>query len=63
MQKTKKSIAKRFKITATGKILRRSAGKGHLLRNKSIKQKRRAGLDKPVSQGFCWQVRRAMPFA
>lgn len=63
MQKTKKSIAKRFKITAGGKIMRRTSGTGHLLRNKSVKQKRRAGADKRVADGFCWQVRRAMPFA
>ena len=39
MQKTKKSIAKRFKITASGKVLRRSPGKRHLLSAKTIKQK------------------------
>lgn len=35
-QKTKKSIKKRVKITATGKILRRhQLGSGHLKRKKS----------------------------
>ncbi len=40
-QKTRKSVAKRFKKTATGKIKRESAGRGHLFTNKSSKQKRR----------------------
>lgn len=40
-QKTRKAVAKRFKKTATGKILRQSAGRRHLLTNKTTKQKRR----------------------
>ena len=39
-QKTKKSAAKRFKRTATGKILYRKPGSGHLLAGKSAKRKR-----------------------
>lgn len=58
MQKTKKSVSKRFKITATGKVLRRTAGFRHLLRFKSAKQKSRAGADKSVSPGFSAQVMR-----
>ena len=63
MQKTKKSIAKRFKITASGKVMRRSPGKRHLLRSKSVKQKRRMGQDQRVSDGLSAVVKRAMPFA
>jgi ribosomal protein L35 len=63
MQKTKKSISKRFKITSRGKVLRRSPGKRHLLRSKSVKQKRAAGHDKPVSEGLAANVKRALPFA
>lgn len=62
MQKTKKSIAKRFKITATGKVLRRSPGKRHLLRKKSVKQKRAMGKDKPVSPGLAKHILEALPF-
>jgi len=39
-QKTRKSIAKRFKKTGTGKIKRTSAGGSHILTGKSRKQKR-----------------------
>ncbi|MBN2097902.1 MAG: 50S ribosomal protein L35 [Candidatus Omnitrophica bacterium] len=38
--KTKKSLAKRFKITKSGKIKRQRAGRGHLLSHKSRKRKR-----------------------
>lgn len=33
-QKSHKGILKRFKVTGTGKIVRRRSGKGHLLSNK-----------------------------
>ncbi|OQA26405.1 MAG: 50S ribosomal protein L35 [Verrucomicrobia bacterium ADurb.Bin345] len=39
--KTKKAAAKRFKVTARGKIKRPSTGRGHLLGHKSRKRKRR----------------------
>ncbi len=42
MRKTKKSIAKRFKVTGRGKILRRTPGRRHLLGAKSTKQKRQS---------------------
>lgn len=38
--KTKKSVAKRFKITAGGKVLRSSAGRRHLCQTKSPKRRR-----------------------
>jgi large subunit ribosomal protein L35 len=40
--KTRKSVAKRFKLTAKGKVLRTSAGRRHLMQTK--KPKRRRGL-------------------
>ena len=39
-QKTRKSVVKRVKITATGKVLRTAAGKRHLATGKSRKRKR-----------------------
>jgi large subunit ribosomal protein L35 len=44
--KTHSSTKKRFKVTATGKILRRSAMKSHNLEHKSQKLKR--GFDKDI---------------
>jgi large subunit ribosomal protein L35 len=45
--KTRKSAAKRYKITGTNNFLRRHAYKGHLLMKKSNKQKRK------LSQVLC----------
>lgn len=63
MRKTKKSIAKRFKKTGTGKLLRRTPGHRHLLRNKSVKQRRRAGSSKLVADGQRADLIRGLPFA
>lgn len=41
--KTRKAVAKRFKVTATGKVLRRKQGKRHILQNKNRKRKRNLG--------------------
>lgn len=59
--KTRKSIAKRFKVTGRGKVLRRSPGKRHLLRKRTTKQKRRASHDKSVSKGISKVVRMSAP--
>ncbi len=40
-QKTHKGLAKRVKVTARGKVLRKRAGGGHLLSGKSGKRRRR----------------------
>nr|YP_009244041.1 ribosomal protein L35 [Gelidium elegans]AMK96283.1 ribosomal protein L35 [Gelidium elegans] len=39
--KRSKSISKRFKITVTGKLLRKKTSRSHLLQKKSSKRKRR----------------------
>ena len=62
MQKTKKSIAKRFKLTARGKLMRRTPGFSHLLSAKSTKQKRRATKDKLVAPGHAKPLLRGLPF-
>ena len=62
MQKTKKSIAKRFKLTGTGKLVRRTPGFRHLLATKSSKQKRRASKDKLVAPGHAKPLKRCLPF-
>jgi large subunit ribosomal protein L35 len=62
MQKTKKSVAKRFKLTATGLLLRRTPGFRHLLASKSTKSKRRACRDKKVSPGHAAALLECLPF-
>ncbi len=41
--KTHSGAKKRFKVTATGKIMRRKANRNHLLQKKSSKRKRALG--------------------
>ncbi len=62
MQKTRKSVAKRFKLTATGKLVRRTPGFRHLLGAKSTKAKRRASRDKLVAPGHAAPLLRCLPF-
>ncbi|MSR68209.1 50S ribosomal protein L35 [Candidatus Saccharibacteria bacterium] len=47
--KTSKTTAKRFKITASGKILRRKATRGHRKTIKSAARKRAYSLEHPAS--------------
>jgi len=61
--KTRKAVAKRFKVTGTGKILRRKQGARHLLQCKNRKRKRalmKAGL---VSDADLRNVRENLPFS
>jgi len=42
-QKTHKGLAKRVKITATGKVKYKRSGGGHLMSGKNAKRRRRIG--------------------
>ena len=52
--KTRKSVSKRFKITKTGKVLRRATGQNHFRSKKSgnsIRQKRQwVQVSKPLAK-------------
>jgi large subunit ribosomal protein L35 len=61
--KTKKSVAKRFKITASGKVLRSHAGKRHLLASKSPKRRRRLGKMAVVDKVAEYRVLQNLPFS
>jgi len=60
--KTNKSAAKRFKITATGKILHKKSGKRHLLEKKSRKRKRHLSQYKEVFEGFTSHIKKLLPY-
>ena len=60
--KTRKAVAKRFKTTGTGKILRRKQGKRHILQKKSRKRKRALGKVALVSDADLKNVRASLPF-
>ncbi|NLC57506.1 MAG: 50S ribosomal protein L35 [Armatimonadetes bacterium] len=61
--KTRKGIAKRFRVTGSGKIMRRRAFKGHLMLGKSPSQKRRLSSPAEVTGGYAAEVRRNLPYA
>ena len=59
-QKRHSAAKKRFKVTATGKLLRRKAMKSHLLSKKSAKRKRSLAKDHPVHAADTRGVRRLL---
>ena len=61
--KTRKSVAKRFKITATGKVLRMRAGKRHLLATKGPKRRRSLGTAKVVDETDAYRITQNLPFS
>lgn len=63
LAKTRKSVAKRFKITGSGKILRRRQGKRHLLQNKNRKRKRSLGKAVLVHETDASAVKVNMPWS
>jgi len=60
--KTKKSVAKRFKITATGKVMRSRAGKRHLLQTKNPKRRRSLGTSVQVDPTDAYRIKQNLPF-
>ena len=61
--KTRKAVSKRFKITATGKVLRRKQGKRHILQNKNRKRKRNLGKVALVHETDAAAVKANMPWS
>ena len=62
-RKTKKAVAKRFKITGTGKVLRSQAAKRHLMQGKSAKRKRQLAKSVLVHKTDLARIKENMPFA
>lgn len=58
--KTDRGAAKRFKITATGRLRRRRAMRSHLLEKKSSTRTRRLGREADVASADLRQVRRLL---
>ncbi len=61
--KTHRGAAKRFKVTATGKILRMHSGKRHLLGTKAAKRMRRLKKLTAVSPADASNVRQMLPYS
>ncbi|MCL4135679.1 UNVERIFIED_CONTAM: hypothetical protein GTU68_040182 [Idotea baltica] len=58
--KTNSSAKKRFKVTGTGKIMRRKAYKSHILTKKTKKRKRRLTLAAVVHKSETKRVKKLL---
>ena len=58
--KTHRGAAKRFKLTGSGKIMRRKAGMNHILEKKSPTRKRRLNSKTELSSGDASHVKRQL---
>ncbi len=62
-QKTRKGVAKRFKVTGSGKVLRRSQNMRHLRRRKSKKAIRNYRLPTEVKGKWAKKIKRMLGLA
>jgi large subunit ribosomal protein L35 len=60
--KTKKAVAKRFKITATGKFRAPKANKQHILGKKSPKRKMKLRIKSVVDKTNQSRVKKMLPY-
>ena len=61
--KTNKGAAKRFKVTGSGKVLRRKAGMRHILTSKSKSVKRVLGKPALISPTHERSIKRLIPYS
>lgn len=61
--KTRKAVAKRFKISAGGKVMRSRAGRRHLLSGKSPKLRRNLGKSAAVDVADTYRITQNLPFS
>jgi large subunit ribosomal protein L35 len=61
--KTKKSVAKRFKITAGGKVLRSCAGRRHLAETKVPKRRRNLRGTTTVDPTDVYRIKQNLPWS
>lgn len=60
--KTKKAVTKRFKLSATGKVLYPHAGRRHLAQTKNAKRLRRLGKKGQVHSTDAYRITQNLPF-
>ncbi len=61
--KTKRSAAKRFKKTGSGKYVFNKPGHSHILTKKTRKRKRNMKKDKVISEAMTTHIKRMLPYA
>ena len=59
-QKSRKSISKRFRLTGTGKVMRRGSCGRHLKANKPKSRSRRQKIPVLVPEGFAKKLRKIL---
>lgn len=60
--KTRKAVAKRFKVTASGKVKANKAGRRHLAASKNRKRKRNLAMPKVLDAVDAKGVKESLPF-
>jgi len=60
--KTHRGAAKRFKVTGSGKIVRRKAGGNHILTKKSSRRKRALKKDALVHEAEKKNIKQLIPY-
>ncbi|MEY2487703.1 MAG: large subunit ribosomal protein [Verrucomicrobiota bacterium] len=60
--KTRKAVAKRFKITGRGKVMRAQASRRHLLSSKNSKRKRQLSKAAQVDKTDVARIKANLPF-
>jgi large subunit ribosomal protein L35 len=60
--KTHKGAAKRFKLTASGKVISGHAGARHILTSKTRKRKRKLGKRSVISDADVAHVKAMLPY-
>ncbi|MEY2546621.1 MAG: large subunit ribosomal protein [Verrucomicrobiota bacterium] len=60
--KTRKAVAKRFKITARGKVLRSQSSRRHLMSSKSAKRKRQLAKMVHVDKTDVARIKANLPY-
>lgn len=61
--KTRKGVSKRFKVTGSGRVLRRKQGKRHLNRRKNAKRMRRLGQSSLAAKCDEKNLKADLPFS
>lgn len=62
-QKTHKGASKRFKITASGKVLHRAQKTRHLIHRKSAKKVRHLKQEREVKKSFIKKIKQLLGLA
>ena len=60
--KTRKAVAKRFKVTASGKVLRSQSSRRHLMSTKNAKRKRQMAKAELVHKTDIARIKANLPF-